>query len=1065
MNNKLIFQKICIFCDFYKKIPATMRMTFLLLLLLVFQTQAEQSNYQTMKNLMDLKNNSIEKADLHPIGLNAVDSELTANMQQQRKQITGKIVDTNGEAIIGANVVEQGTTNGTVTDIDGSFSLSIGDNALLQISYIGYLGQEVSTVGLTSLSIVLQEDMKSLDEIVVIGYGTMRKKDLTGAVANISADNLNTESNTNILRAMQGKIAGVDIVSQGGEPGIGAKIMVRGIGTFNNSAPLYIVDGMYLNDINFLNPTDIESIDVLKDASSAAIYGSRAANGVIIITTKSGNESLGIPSINFSSNIGLQQASRKIGVLNADEWIKISNESRAAANLEPLDMAIHPQTDTDWQDVVMQNGIMQNYNLSAQGGTKNFSYYIGSGYTNQKGIIRNSNYERLNLQIKTEFKKGIFTFGENVLISYDNNIPLPTGTSRVGGIMSTMLLSIPTYTIYDETKVGGFNGPWGDVITLLNPVAATDKGKRKNENYKTYINGYLQVDLPFNLKYKLNANFDLLGRYTMEYDPIYNTGLNLNTRTRLSETRSQSKNSLIENLLTFDREYGVHKITALAGYTFQLNNYRSLSGQGSLMPANLMVIDASPETLAGGSEVVSSLTSILGRVFYSYKNKYLLNLTIRRDGSSKFLKDYRYGNFPSFSLGWNVAEESFMEQIDLFDMLKLRASYGVLGNQEVGNYLYSSDVTTNINYLFDGDAIFTGAFPKYFASPTIKWENTEMTNMGLDIVMFNNKLKLTTEYYIKDTKDILLNVPIPVTTGSSNDPLKNAGHIRNKGFEFMIGWDDIVSNDFNYSLNLVGSTLSNEVIAMGTGSQVIWSGKPNQSGANTTKTMQGYPIGAFWLIPTDGLFQSEQDVSNHSKDGILIQPNAKPGDIKFKDTNKDGAINDDDRVYMGSPFPNLTIGLSSTFEYKNIDFSFGLQSSFGSKIYSSMRSDIEDVSKGQNYSSLSLNYWKPENTNSSFPRVVWGDPNHNARTDSDRFLENGDYLRLTYIQLGYNIPKRILPFTSSTRVYLNMDNLITLTKYSGYTPDVNRDDALGRGVDYYTYPLPRTILLGLNITF
>lgn len=980
--------------------------------------------------------------------------------------IKGTVTDDYGIPIAGVNVIVKGSSVGNVTGQDGTYELrDVPSNGILQFSFIGMETKEVAVSGKMIVNTVLSENAIALTEFVAIGYGTTKKKDLIGAVASVKSENMNVESTTSILKAMQGKMAGVEIVSQGGEPGADTKVMIRGIGTFNNSSPLYIVDGMYIDNINFLNPNDIESVDVLKDASSAAIYGSRAANGVIIVTTKSGGETQGVPTINMSANIGFQHATKKIDVLNASDWINISTASRAAVGLEPLDMAINPQCDTDWQDLIMKTGFMQNYNLSAQGGAKYFKYYVAGGYTNQEGIIRRTGYERLNLQVKTEFKKNRFTVGENILVSYDHNTPLPTGTSRVGGIVSAMLLSIPTYTVYDESKEGGFNGPWGDVITLQNPVAASDLGQRKNENYKTYVNTYAEVELPFNLKYKLNVNTDLLGSYTMAYETIYNTGLNQNNRNKLSERRGQNKNLLVENLLTFDKQFGNHKITALAGYTFQQNKYRLLNGSGAFMPNGIVVLDAATESQAGSNEVVSSLTSLLGRVFYSYNNKYLLNITYRRDGSSKFLKDYRYGSFPSFSIGWNISEEAFMKRYDFLDMLKLRASYGVLGNQEVGDYLFSSDVTSNINYLIDGTTMWNGSFPKTFASPAIKWENTEMTNIGLDVVLFNSKLKFTAEYYIKNTTDILLNVPIPVSTGASNDPLKNAGHIRNKGFEFMIGWDKIASKDLSYSLNLVGSTVKNEVIEMGTGDQVIWSGKPNQSGANTTKSLQGYPIGGFWLIPTDGLFQSEQEVQAHSKDGKLIQPNAKPGDVRFKDTNNDGIINDEDRVYKGSPFPDLTLGLNASVRWKAFDLSLGLQSSLGAKIYSSMRSDMEDVSKGQNYSAKSLGYWRPDHTNTTFPRVVWGDPNQNARTDSDRFLENGNYLRITNLQFGYSIPKKLVPFLSSARVYLNVDNLYTFTKYSGYSPDVNRGDALSRGVDYYTYPLPRTCVLGLNVSF
>ena len=1035
----------------------------------VFFFNNAQVNLDRKVNL-DVKNGNIQQVldqmlEKHEYRIENNKIVLLPKTSQQEKRVTGTITDATKLPVVGANVVEKGTTNGVMTDVDGRFSLNVKPGARLQISYIGYLTKEIVVGNQSDFQILLEEDTKALDEVVVIGYGTQKKADLTGAVANIKAENLNVESNTNIMRALQGKIAGVEIVSRGGEPGNNSSVMIRGVGTFNNNAPLYIVDGMYMDNINFLNPNDIESIDVLKDASSAAIYGSRAANGVIIVTTKSGSDTAGTPTITASANLGFQRATKKIGLLNAEEWIRISTLSREAAGKPVLDMAAAPQADTDWQDELMHTGLMQNYNLSAQGGSKHFKYYVAGGYTNQEGIIRQTGYERMNLQVKTEFKKGIVTVGENVLVSYEMNNPVTRSVSRVGGLVGSMLNSIPTYSIFDETKDGGYNGPWGDAITWANPVGILNLQQVKNEYYKTYVNTYAMVDLPFDLQYKLNVNTDMWGSYNFNFTPHYDMGLNQSNRNSQTETRGQTKNLLIENLLTFDKTIGDHKVTALVGYTFQQNKYRGLNAGGAFMADGITVIDAATETNGGSNETITALTSYLGRVFYSYKNKYLLSATIRRDGSSKFMKNNRFGNFPSFSLGWNMKEEAFMQRLEFLDMLKLRGGYGVLGNQEVGNYLFSADVTSNINYLIDGSTVWSGAFPKVFASPSIKWENTKMTNVGLDLVLLNNRLKLTAEYYVKNTTDILLNVPIPLSTGAANDPLKNAGHIRNKGFELMLGWDDAISKDWRYSLNLTANTVDNEVIKMGTGDQVIWSGKPNQSGANTTKSLQGYPIGGFWLIEADGLFQSQEEVNAHSKDGKLIQPNAKPGDLRFKDANKDGKINDDDRVYKGSPFPSLTMGLNASLKWKRVDLNVGIQGVFGAKIYNSMRPDLEDISKGTNYSDASLDYWTPENPGASFPRLIWGDPNQNARTDSDRFLENGNFVRITNLQFGYNIPSKLVPFLNTARIYMNVDNLCTFTSYSGFTPDVNGGSALERGVDRYTYPLPRTITVGLNVSF
>ena len=1099
-----------------KKVVNVMRTTLLLLFMCVVGTLASSSYSQTTKLSIDVENRKIsdiirdieEKSEFtfvynvgdfnldkavsvkvkdntvedilkkifddNSIGYVITDRHIAlykknvTNFPQQnpnQRKVTGIVTDVTGNPVIGANIVEKGTTNGNITDIDGAYTLWVAPNATLQVSYIGYNTQEIAVGNRATINILMVEDQQLLDEVVVIGYGVQKKADLTGAVANVKAETLNTESNTNILRALQGKIAGVEIVARGGEPGNNSSVMIRGVGTFNNNDPLYIVDGMYMDGINYLNPNDIESIDVLKDASSAAIYGSRAANGVIIVTTKSGSNTSGVPTINASANLGFQNSTKKIAVLNAEEWIRISTLSRQAAGMPILDMAAEPQADTDWQDEVMQAGLMQNFNVSAQGGSSNFKYYVGGGYTKQDGIVKTTNYERLNLQVKTEFKKGIVTVGENILVSYEQSKPLSHSVSRVGGIVGSMLNSIPTYRIYNENSDGGYNGPWGDAITWTNPVGGLNLMRYENEYYKTYVNTYAIVDLPFDLQYKLNVNTDLWGSYVFDFVPHYSMGLNQSNRNNQTETRGQTKNTLVENLLTFDRTFGDHKVTALAGYTFQQRKYRGLNAGGAYMPDGITVIDAATETSGGSSTNTVAMTSILGRLFYSYKNKYLLTATIRRDGSSKFLRDNRYGNFPSVSAGWNMGEEAFMDNVSWLEMLKLRGGYGVLGNQEVGNYLYSSDVTGNINYLINGNTLWNGSFPKVFASPSIKWESTKMTNLGVDLVALSNRLTVTAEYYVKNTTDILLNVPIPISSGAANDPLKNAGHIRNRGFELLLGWNDRISKDWDYSLNFTTSTVDNEVIKMGTGDQVIWSGRPNQSGANVTKSLQGYPIGGFWLIETDGLFRSEEEVKAHSKDGTLIQPNAKPGDFRFKDYNGDGKINDDDRVYKGSPFPSLTLGFNAMFRYKDFDLNLGLQGNFGAKIYNSMRPDLEDVSKGSNYSIACLDYWTPENPQASFPRLIWGDPNQNARTDSDRFLENGDYVRITNVQIGYNIPKHILPFLTKARVYINADNLATFTGYSGFTPDVNSSSALERGVDRYTYPLPRTITLGVNVSF
>lgn len=988
--------------------------------------------------------------------------------QQQAKTVTGTVTDVSGEPIIGANIRIKGTTTGTITDIDGNFSIKAEPQSVIEVSYIGYLTQETVINNQKSIRFLLKEDTKTLDEVVVIGYGVQKKADLTGSVANINTEKLNTQSNANIGQALQGKIAGVDIVSQGGAPGSGTRIMVRGIGTLNNASPLYIVDGMYMNSIDHINPNDIASIDVLKDASSAAIYGSRAANGVIIVTTKEGSNTEGKPIIDLSVNLGISTASKFLDMLDAKGWAEVTTIARQAIGKPALDMAtdLANKPDNDWQDIMFRPALMQNYNLSVKGGGKYSTYYTGLGYFNQDGIVKGTNYQRYNIQSKNDYKRGIFSAGTNLIISFSHDKPLHLELR--GGMIGTILQSVPTLEKYDDTREGGYGGTYGDVVNIPHPLAIIDDNimDRYNENVKIFANLYAQIELFKGLKYKLNLTPDFSFERYKNYLNKYDFGLATNSITQLTERQRRRRNILVENLLTFDRTFGEHKISALAGYTYQDSRFRHIQAYGEGLPQGLEEIDAATTNRSNeGNSWRSVLTSILGRVFYSYQNKYLFTATIRRDGSSKFGKNNRYGYFPSFSLGWNVAEEKFMENVHWLDQLKLRGGYGVLGNQEIDNYQYSSTITTGINYPDGNGGLLQGAFPKNFANPDIKWEETAMTNVGIDFMAFNNRLSLTADYYVKNTKDILLTVPIPISSGGANDPIRNAGKIRNNGFEFNLGWMDQPNPDISYGINLIGSFNKNKVIAMGSESGSIKGGSTNQN-ITTSETKAGYPIGGYWLISTAGYFNSQEEVDAYAKDGKKIQPAAEPGDIKFVDANNDGVINDDDRVFQGSPFPDFTFALNGNMRYKNFDLSIGLQGVLGNKIYNATRQTLEDVTKGSNFLASCLDYWTPENKNASHPRLTWDDPNRNTRAESDRYLENGSYLRLRSVQLGYTFPQTWFKGAiQHARVYINAENLFTITSYSGYSPDVNADNANYRGFDNFIYPTNRTFMLGLNVTF
>lgn len=983
--------------------------------------------------------------------------------------IKGVIKDSNNEPIIGANITIKGSGTGTISDIDGQFTLpNVEEGASVIISYIGFSSQTIKAGNKSFYDIILKDDQLMMDEVVVVGYGTQKKSDLTGAISNISSDKLNTQSNINIGQALQGKIAGVDIVSQGGAPGSGLKIMVRGIGTFGNSAPLYIVDGMYMGGIDHLNPNDIATIDVLKDASASAIYGSRAANGVIIITTKEGSDTEGKPIVDISANVGVQIPNKHLKMMNKEQWANAIKVSREAINQPNLEMAmdLESKPDNDWQKELLKPAITHNYNVGIKGGGKSYKYYTGLGYYNQDGVVKNTNYERYNIQFKSDFQRGILKAGTNIIFNISENAPLLPYAR--GGILGVILQSVPTLEKYDENRKGGYGGTYGEITDLPNPLGACDNGlmQRKQNNLDTYINIYMELDLYKGLKYKLNLTPDYHTTRYFEYQNIYDFGTTTNEKTSVTDDRNNSRNLLVEHLLTYDQTFGKHKLSSLLGYTFQTYKNRYLLARGQGMPEGIKEINAATlDRVNDGSLTRSTLISYLARIFYSYKDKYLLTATLRRDGSSKFGKDNRYGNFPSVSVGWNISEETFLKKLDWLDQLKIRGGYGVLGNQSIGDYNYSSYITTGINYPDGEGGLLQGAFPKYFSNPNIKWEETSMTNIGVDFKALRTRLGLTLDYYIKDTKDVLLNVPIPISTGGANDPIKNAAKIRNKGFEFSLSWNDMPTDKFSYGINVVGSILDNEVTRMGTGTQAIWGGA-TQLNVNTSKTLAGYPIGGFWLIPTDGYFQNQEEINAHSKEGQLIQPEAAPGDIRFMDTNGDGIINDDDRVYKGSPFAKWNMAINGNITYKDFDFLIGIQGVFGNKIYNATKQTLEGVNKGTNFLRSVTDYWTPQNPNASHPRLIWDDPNRNNRPESDRYLESGRFIRVRNIQLGYNIPTSLFQDKiNKARIYLNIENPFTFTNYSGYSPDVNSGSATSRGFDFFIYPTNRVFMLGLNVSF
>jgi len=1010
---------------------------------------------------------------------NGIYANETTNSEDQSLQVTvnGQVVSEIDQLPLpGVTVLVQGTNIGVVTDFDGNYEIDVASpDVILEFSYIGFITQKIPVNNRTTINVSLVDDLASLDEVVVVGYGTQRRQDVTGAISSIKADDIVTQGANTVEKALQGRVAGVQVESAGGNPGSGVRILIRGTGSFGNNNPLYIVDGVQVENINNLSPNDIASMDILKDASAAAIYGSRAANGVVLITTKTGKR--GENRIDVSAYYGVQEIEDKLNVLNASEWASVSNAAHDNAGLSRLDIAQNPETlgvGTDWQDETYRIAPMRNYNVAASGGAENYTYSLSGGYLDQEGIVKETGYDRWNLRLKTTFNKGKLKIGETVLLSQEHWRNMAGGWGGQGGNpVGSAPKMIPVFDVYNEDAIGGYGGAFGPVVNVANPLAQLNLENDEYETRKAIINVFAEFSITDNLKYKLNAGYTSTSGYNYTFINPYEVGsLFTNSDADLYEGRNETKNRLLEHTLSYDNSFGDHKIQALLGYTNQNTEYRQLSGSKSGMPPGVKVLDGGTTNIASGSNAwENALISYFGRVIYSYDDRYILTGIIRRDGSSRFGKGNKYGNFPSIAVGWNLSNEDFFESAKSYiDLVKLRASYGVLGNQEFADYRFSPAINLNTNYVVGQEQhLWPGAIQTSFATPDIKWETSKTLNIGADVGLFDRKLQLTADYFIKKNTDILLQVPIPLSTGASGDsPFINAGEITNKGFETSISYSNII-NDFDYQITGTFSAIDNEVDQLGTGSQQIFGGQPTHHGSSATVTQAGLPVGAFYLIKTDGIFNSQEEIDAHSSNGELIQPIAQPGDVRFVDANNDGQIDESDRQFVGSPNPDFSFGLGGNVSWKGFDMNLFFQGTYGNKIYNGLRQDLEGMNLEYNYSKSTLNAWSPENQNTSIPRAVINDPNQNART-SERFLEDGSYLRLKTLQLGYSFPKEFLETMSVTnsRVYVSADNLLTITDYSGYNPDIGRaGSVLDRGVDFghIAYPLAKTFMIGIDLTF
>ena len=995
---------------------------------------------------------------------------MTLAVRGQNLTVSGSVTDPSGQPVIGASVFVTGTQNGTVTNEMGQYSLSrVPSGATLQFSCIGYKTVDETVAGRQRIDVILEEENEMLDEMVVIGYGTVKKKDLTGAVSVVKPEEFQNKTNTSIGDLLQGAASGVSVRSTGEIGGV-PSIQIRGTGNLTNNDPLYVIDGMPTNnDINF-NVNDIESIQILKDASAAAIYGSRAANGVVIITTKSGQESQ--TKFEFNTQIAVQNLKR-ISMAGAEEWKKYYDEAIDNAIAEGIEGVTkrmdHWNNDTDWQKAYFKTGISQNYDLSMSGGTKTGKYRTSFNYMNNSGTTIKRRLERYTLRVNSSGKLGIFTIGENMSIGRTYIRNAGGGALRkVGGSIADVVRMVPTIAVRDE--VNGNEGGWGigneaHARALgANPVAQSNDRDRWTNVLFARGTAYAEANIFPWLKYKLNLGVDVNANVTNSWTSGYSVALNsASGSSSATESNSRTSTYLVENTLSLDKTFGKHHVDAIVGTTYQLTDYQtsSASQQGLIQTASgefLTTVSAGTESASvSGTRYSAALISYLGRINYDFDGRYLLSLTGRIDGSSRFASDYRWGTFPSVSAAWRISKEPFFH-VNWIDDLKLRANWGNLGSQNVGYYDYQMYINNYAQYLFSGGSgeITHGQTMVKLSNQNLTWERLEQTNIGLDLGVLGNRLQMSAEWYRSTSHDVLTALELLMTTGNGGgNPYVNAASIQNQGFELTASWRDQVNKDFSYSIGANVSHADNKLLDFGYGKE--------KQNTDYTITMKGEPIGMFYMIETLGIFQSQDEVNAYVGKNGPIQPTAKPGDLKYKDANGDGTITPADREVAGSPWPKFELGLNLSAKYRNFDFGLIGFGKFGQKAFNFNRwyqEGFQDCNSApENY-----DYWTPANTGAKNPRLLYADE-RNVYTWITRWLEDASFFKFSSLSVGYTLaPKALKKYFDSIHFTVSGQNLFSLTKYSGYDPDF-QGTLFEPGMDFCTYPSPRSVIFTVNVKF
>lgn len=975
-------------------------------------------------------------------------------MFAQQITVQGVVKDQTGETVIGASVMEKGTTNGTITGIDGDFSLNMSPNGTLVVSFVGYKTQEVQVKGQKQLQVVLSEDAEMLDEVVVIGYGTMKKSDLTGAVSSIGNKDIKDSPVSNLGQAIQGKISGVQIVDAG-KPGDNVSIKIRGLGSINNCDPLVVIDGVPTDlGLSSLNMADVERLDVLKDASATAIYGSRGANGVVMITTKRGTEGKG--KLAVSANYSFQNATNVPSLLSAAQYAELSNDMMVNSGRNPNPEWANPSelgAGTDWMDELLRTGVMQNYTVSYSGGNEKSHYYVSGGFLDQSGIVKSVNYRRFTFQSNSDAQ---------VLkwLKFSNNITFSADTKKSGSYnIGDVLKALPIYPVKNED--GSWSGPDGNSEwygSTRNPIGPTELDKSQTDGYNFLAN--LTAELTFTkwLKFKSTFGYDAKFWFIDNFTPKYNWKPTPTEETSRYKSDNKSFTYLWDNYFLFDHTFAKkHRVGLMVGMSAQWNTNDYLNAQKNVfMFDNVHEMDNGEEMYAiGGNGTEWALFSYMARVNYSYEDRYLLTATIRRDGSSRFGKKHRWGTFPSVSVAWRASQEKWFPKNDYINDLKVRAGYGVTGSQaSVGNYSYLASYNTSVYPFGISSGNQTALVSSTLANPYIHWEEVAQTNIGFDASLFNSRVMFSFDAYLKETRDMLVKASIPITSGfeDTTTTYTNAGKVRNQGIEMSLHTINL-TGELGWETNLTATYNKNKIKDLNS-DVPYYINQINNS--YVTMLAKDYPINVFYGYVTDGIFQNQSEVNTHA-----VQPGAEPGDIRFKDLNNDGVINDSDRTVIGNPNPSWLFSMNNSLSYKGFELSVFLQGIAGNKIYNANNIDNTGMAAAYNQTTDVLKRWQGEGTSNSMPRAVFGDPNQNTRV-SDRFVENGSYLRLKNITLSYTFPKQWLQKAQieNARLSLSCENVATITGYSGFDPEVGIN-----GIDQNRYPISRTFSLGLNFNF